>query len=746
MQRAFIKVNGIVQGVGFRPFVNKLVEKYCLNGWIKNTSFGVEMEVEGDEENLKAFVHDIKNNPPKLAYIENLETEFFQDLKYYKEFNIIKSEEYNNKFTFISPDVGICEDCLRELFDENDKRYQYPFINCTNCGPRFTIIKDVPYDREKTTMNQFKMCEDCLREYRDIKDRRYHAQPNCCPECGPHLWFIDEKGNIFKNAIDKAIEYIKDGKIVAIKGIGGFHIACDAKNRNAVEKLRKRKGRDEKPFALMMKDVDVVKYYCYADEDEIEILNSYKRPIVLLRKKNNLFDHISENDSLGVMLPYTPLHYIIMQYFDVLVMTSGNPHDVPISYVNDEALIFLKDIVDGFLMHDRDIYVRCDDSIVKVFEGREYFIRRSRGYVPFPLKVNIESNILACGAEQKGSFALSKNGFVFLSQHIGELRNIETYKHFEEQIEHFKKLFDIKPEKIVCDMHPDYMSTHYASKVSKGLDIPLYKVQHHHAHMASCMVDNNIEGPVIGVVWDGTGFGLDGNIWGGEFLVGDYKEFKRVATIRSIKLPGMDKAVKEVYRIKYSILKDIFGGIPEKFIKTDDANIINLMLDKNINVATSTSIGRLFDGVASILGIKDRVTYEGQAAVLLESIAKESDLVYKYDIINGDIMILDWKPMIENIVEDLSFRDVSFIAAGFMNTLVKASLDIIDNLRRIYGINCVVVSGGVFQNIYLLKRMVAGLRNKGFDVYTHKRVSTNDEGIALGQLAVVANGGGFLCV
>jgi len=746
MQRAFIKVNGIVQGVGFRPFVNKLVEKYCLNGWIKNTSFGVEMEVEGDEENLKAFVHDIKNNPPKLAYIENLETEFFQDLKYYKEFNIIKSEEYNNKFTFISPDVGICEDCLRELFDENDKRYQYPFINCTNCGPRFTIIKDVPYDREKTTMNQFKMCKDCLKEYKDIKDRRYHAQPNCCPECGPTLWFVDEKGNIFKNAIDKAIEYIKDGKIVAIKGLGGFHIACDAKNKNAVKNLRERKGRDEKPFALMMKDVDVVKCYCYADEDEIKILNSYKRPIVLLKKKNNFLDYISENDSLGVMLPYTPLHYIIMQNFDVLVMTSGNPHDVPISYNNDEALNSLRNIVDGFLMHDRDIYVRCDDSIVKVFEGREYFIRRSRGYVPFPLRVNVETSILACGAEQKGSFALSKNGFVFLSQHIGELRNLETYEHFKEQVDHFKKLFDIKPEKIACDMHPDYMSTHYAIEISKKFGIPLYKVQHHHAHMASCMADNNIKGPVIGIVWDGTGFGLDGNIWGGEFLIGDYKEFKRVATIKDVKLPGMDKAIKEVYRIKYSILKDTFGIIPEKFIKTNDVDFINLMLDKNINVAHSTSIGRLFDGVSSILGIKDRVTYEGQAAMLLESIAKECDNVYKYDIINGDIIVLDWRPMIKDIVEDLNFKDVSYIAAGFMNTLVKAALDILDNLREIYGIDRVVISGGVFQNMYLLKRILKELKKQGYDVYTHKRVSTNDEGISLGQLAVVENGGGFLCV
>jgi len=747
MIRAVIKINGIVQGVGFRPFINKLIQNFNLKGWVKNTSLGVELEVEGEEIYIRSFLDEIINNPPKLAYIEDLQYEFFQDLKYYKGFEIIKSQDKEDKFTFISPDVSICDECLNELFDKENRRYLYPFINCTNCGPRFTIIKDVPYDRDKTTMKEFKMCHQCLSEYSDIEDRRYHAQPNCCSDCGPKVYFIDKNMEKFDEGIEKAIEYLKDGKIIAIKGIGGFHVACDAKNKESLVKLRQRKGRDEKPFALMMKDINTVENYCYLDKEEKNILESYKRPIVLLKKRNNLLDHVSENKWLGVMLPYSPLHYILMQELDVLVMTSGNIHDVPIVYKNEDAINELWDIVDGFLIHERDIHVRCDDSIVKVFEGKEYFIRRSRGYVPFPIRYESKNKILACGAEQKGSFALSKNSFVFLSQHIGELRNIETYKHYIDQIEHFKKLFDIDIEKIACDMHPDYLSTQYAKEISKNQNIPLYMVQHHHAHMASCMADNKVDGEVIGIIWDGTGYGLDGKIWGGEFLVGDYKEFKRVATIRDIALPGGDRAIKDIYRIKYSLLMDALGEIPNEFATTDDLEVINMMLNKNFNTVKASSIGRLFDGVASILGIKDRVSYEGQAAVLLESKALENDLFYKYEIYNDEILKIDWRPIIRDIVNDVTLgKSVDIITAAFMNTLVNSAADIVLRLKDIYKIDRVAISGGVFQNIYLLSKLVQILRNNNFEVYYHNRVSTNDEGIALGQLAVAEKGGGILCV
>ncbi|KRQ86617.1 Carbamoyltransferase HypF [Caloramator mitchellensis] len=748
MKRSRININGIVQGVGFRPFINKLVTNYCLKGWVKNTSQGVMIEVEGDENSIYDFINDIKNKSPKLAYIEKIEYEFCKNLKFYNEFQIEKSHQFDKKFTFISPDVGICDDCLAELFDKNDRRYRYPFINCTNCGPRFTIIKDVPYDREKTTMRQFEMCHSCYNEYVDIEDRRYHAQPNCCYICGPEVFFsYDNEIVSGEVAIKKAIDFIKQKKIIAIKGLGGFHVACDALDEKTVTQLRLRKGREEKPFAIMVKDIITAEKFCIITDEEKEILSSFRRPIVLLKKKNNLLDYISDNDSLGVMLPYTPLHYLIMENFDVLVMTSGNEHDIPIYYKNEDAVEGLKNIADGFLMNNRDIHVRCDDSIVKVFEGKEYFIRRSRGYVPFPIKFDVDEHILACGAEQKGAFALSKSGFIFSSQHIGELRNIETFEHYSEAIEHYKKIFDIKPSIIVCDMHPDYLSSNYAINKHKENKTPLIKVQHHHAHMAACMADNNLNERVIGIIWDGTGYGLDSTIWGGEFLIGDYKDFKRVGSIKKIALPGGDRATKEIYKIKYSLLKDSLGNIPDDFVVSGDKDMINKMIDLELNTPRVSSMGRLFDGVASIIGIKDKVSYEGQAAILLESLATVCDDYYRFNIIKDDIIYFDWKDTILDVVYDVRKKvEIGKIAAKFMNTLVRVSSDMVKVISNEYGIRNIVLSGGVFQNIYILRRMKLELEKLQFKVYIHNKISTNDEGIPLGQIAVAAKGGGEICV
>lgn len=744
-----MEVNGIVQGVGFRPFIHKLVKQYNLTGWVKNTSSGVIIEVEGKKEVLQNFFDDIKDKSPKLSEIEKISFEFYENLKEYEGFEIIKSTDDNEKFTLISPDVCICDDCLKELFSSDDRRYRFPFINCTNCGPRFTIIKDIPYDRDKTTMNVFPMCSECKREYKDIENRRYHAQPDCCYECGPRLIFYDASGKeIDGDSISMAKDILKKGKILAVKGLGGIHLACDAKNIDAVFELRKRKHRDEKPFALMCRDVETVKKWCYLSDSEMKLLTSHKRPIVLLKKKGDDLKHISlDNNNYGVMLPYTPIHYLLLDdEIDTLVMTSGNLSDIPIIYKNHEALEGLMGVADAFLLNNRDINIRCDDSLMMVFEGREYPFRRSRGYVPFPIKVETNlGQVLGCGAEQKASFAVTKENYVFISQHIGDLKNIETLKHYEDQIEHFKKLFRIEPQKIVCDLHPDYMSTNYAEEQSQEKKIPIVYVQHHHAHMTSCMADNNLNNKVIGIIWDGTGYGTDGGIWGGEFLIGDYSSFTREGTIMPVILPGGDKSIKDIYRIGYSLINASIGFIPEKYKKTDDADEIIRMIEKGFNCPEATSIGRLFDGIAAIHGIKDRASYEGQGAIKLESCCIDTDDSYSFNIISNEgLLVFDWRKMIKQILDDSeNGMEVGIMSAKFINTLVKMAVEMTEKLSAKYGIKDIVLSGGVFQNRYLLEKIKGSLSDHGFNVYNHRRVSTNDEGISLGQVMIASNGGGY---
>lgn len=731
-ERLCLKIRGIVQGVGFRPCIHRLVGEYGLKGYIKNTSSGVELELEGKREKLEGFLESLPRRAPGLALIENIEASFSRELKGYKDFEIENSSREKERNTLVSPDVCICEDCLRELKDKNDRRYGYPFINCTNCGPRFTIIRDVPYDRENTSMAEFEMCPECGREYEDIENRRYHAQPDCCPSCGPKVFYLDGDGRELPgDGIQIARSELKNGKIVAVKGLGGIHLACRWDDEALVRELRRRKRRDEKPFALMCRDVEQARKLCHISPAEEKLLKSYQRPIVLLKKRETDLEYLSENGYLGIMLPYTPLHYLLMgEDTDMLVMTSANLSDRPIMHKNSEALRELKGIADGFLLHDREIVNRCDDSLCWELEGKEYFVRRSRGYVPYPLTVDRElESILACGAEQKAGFCLSKGHYIFQSQHIGDLKNLETLENYRQQAEHFKKLFDIAPRAAACDLHPDYLSTEYAQE----LGLPVIRVQHHHAHMASCMADNDLEENVIALVWDGVGYGTDGTSWGGECLIGGYRDFQRFGSILPMALPGGDRAVKETERIAFSLL--YASGRDCSLIP--GAESYKKMLEAGLNCPLSSGMGRLFDGVAAILGIKTKCSYEGQGAVLLEAAAVQGEKgLYPYSL-EGSPLRFDWRETVRAMVRELeegTRRDI--IAARFMNTLVDMAVETVKAARRETGLERVCLSGGSFQNMYIMGKLPERLRREGFQVFHHSRVSCNDEGIALGQLMI----------
>ena len=732
-----IEVKGIVQGVGFRPFVHRLVEKWGFTGWVRNTSDGAELELCGARGALLHFIEELKHNAPPLALIESVE---FSEVKpgNYAGFEIIASEAHERMETLVSPDVGICADCRRELLDPHDRRYRYPFINCTNCGPRFTIIKSVPYDRASTSMSAFPMCRDCEREFGDIRDRRYHAQPDCCPKCGPRCFYLDAGGReIPGDAVETARRELKAGKIVCVKGLGGMHLAC-LPEPDIVSELRRRKRRDEKPFALMCRDTACARALCRVTDGEAAALEGFRKPIVLLEKlEPGALAHLSENGSLGVMLPYTPLHVLLLgDDIDCLVMTSANISETPIISGNAEALEALRGIADGFLLHDRDIQTKCDDSLIRIYAGRDYPLRRSRGYVPYPVAVPVKRRLLACGAEQKASFCLSKPGHAFPSQHMGDLKNLETLTNWEEQIEHFAKLFDIVPEAIACDMHPDYLSTAYAEERAEREGIPLLRVQHHHAHMAACMADNSLEGGCLGLVWDGTGFGSDGAIWGGELLAGGYKGFRRAGSMRPIPLAGGDAAIDEIWRVGAAMLSGAGCGT-ELFSRETGYETVLRMLATGTNSPPSSGMGRLFDGVCAILGIRRRASYEGQGAVLLEAAADALETgEYPFSFYDAQgVLTLDWRDMIRALVSDGAGAGVR--AARFMNTLISAAAEQLRRVSKETGLGRVVLSGGVFQNMYIMNRLPERLRRMGLEVYTHSRVSCSDEGLSLGQLMIL---------
>ncbi|MGD8782378.1 MAG: carbamoyltransferase HypF [Ignavibacteria bacterium] len=746
--RKRINVRGIVQGVGFRPFIYNLADKYNLSGFVGNNKSGVEIEVEGEEKLIQEFINDIRSKSPPLSAVYEIKFNLI-DPVYVKGFTINKSSQELGNQTFISPDVSICDDCKHELFDETGRRFLYPFINCTNCGPRFTIIENIPYDRKHTTMKRFQMCDECEAEYRNPLNRRFHAQPNACSKCGPQVWFESENETVKSDdAIFYVAKLLKKGKIVAIKGLGGFHIAVDASDEEAVKKLRKRKGREAKPFALMADDINSIRMLAYVNANEEELLKSYQKPIVLLNKKEN--DSIAENvapgnPKLGVILPYTPLHYILFYHYKkhfqngsaaALVMTSANYSEEPIAVSNEDAKERLSNIVDGFLLHDRDILIRSDDSVSVFINDKERIIRRSRGYIPKPvlLKENYPG-ILALGAELKNTICLIKDDRAFLSQHIGDLSNYRGYNFFRETTNHLQKIIDCEAEYFVRDLHPDYLSSQWliGSNNKKQL-----VVQHHHAHMASCMTEHGINEKVIGIALDGTGLGYDNNIWGGEIFIGDYTSLQRLSHLENMILPGGDNAIKEPWRIAFAYIYYTFGeNFPTlDFMKVSPVETIKMMMDKKINCIETSSTGRLFDAVAAIAGGPQEIRYEAEAAIhLTHAYDYQNEEVYE---IKDNENIIPVKEIIKSVVKDvLKKESYSNISSRFHNTLVKLLIEKMIQTEKQYGTKKVVLSGGSFQNEVLLSKLENGLNKLGFEVYSHLKVPTNDGGISLGQ-AVIA--------
>jgi hydrogenase maturation protein HypF len=751
-ERRKIEIRGIVQGVGFRPTVYRLANEYNLKGTVFNDSKGVTLDVEGDAGDIKFFLDDLKSNPPPLSDIEEIQTEELP-VKEFNEFKIIESEESEEKRTLVPPDIATCKDCEKELRNSTDRRYLYPFINCTNCGPRFTITEKLPYDRKNTTMRKFEMCRKCREEYENPEDRRFHAQPNACSKCGPHLELLDFKGRKLKgNPIKRATKLLKKGKIIAVKGLGGFHLACNALDKKAIETLRERKNRPYKPLALMAKDLKIISEFVHIGDKEKELTSSPRTPIVLLKKneKNTLPDNIAPNNNfLGFMLPYTPLHILLFEKSEVLVMTSGNKRDEPITFDNQNATLRLEGIADYFLIHNRDIWIQADDSIARIVDDEPLLLRRSRGYAPQPLRCPIrnEKKVIGFGAHKHNTFSISRGDEIFVSHYIGETDNIETIKAFERGIEHLVNFFDIPPDIAVVDLHPEYQATKFGKKWAFDNDKPLIEVQHHHAHIASCLLDNKLDEKVIGVAWDGTGYGSDGKIWGGEFLIADLEGYERKAHLQYIPLPGGDIAVKEPWRMGAVYLYDIFGNsfrrLDIDFVKNLDNkkwSFIKTMIDKRVNSPLTSSIGRLFDAVSSILGIRSSITYQGQAAIELEMIAKEDEHeFYKFDIMRSiNTYIIDPKKVIESIVEDIKKGTANeYISIKFHIGLAEMIVDVSNLLREETGINKVCLSGGVFQNIVLRKEATKRLKEGKFEVYNHRKLPPNDGGISAGQVAVV---------
>lgn len=743
--RLRLVIHGAVQGVGFRPFVYRLATELQLTGWVLNSAQGVFIEVEGAQEQLEDFLRRLERDKPPRAFIQSLESSWLDPVGY-TEFEIRHSDESGQKTAFILPDIATCPDCLSEIFDPNDRRYRYPFTNCTNCGPRFSIIEALPYDRPNTTMKHFTMCSDCQAEYENPLDRRFHAQPNACPRCGPHLELWDRRGTALAqhdDALCQAAEAIRAGQIVAVKGLGGFHLITDARNEEAVQELRRRKHREEKPFALMYPNLETVKEHCEVSQPEARLLVSPESPIVLVRRRESapIAPAVApRNPYLGVMLPYTPLHHLLMAELGFpIVATSGNLSDEPICTDEHQALHKLNTIADLFLVHNRPIARHVDDSIVRSVAGRELVLRRARGYAPLPITLRAAHSeprtVVAVGAHLKSTIALSVGSNVFLSQHIGDLETAEAFGAFQRVIADFERLYEARPSVIVHDLHPEYLSTQYA----QHRDLPKVGVQHHYAHVLACMAENELDSPVLGVSWDGTGYGLDGTIWGGEFLLLTTREnFRRVAHLRQFRLPGGEQAIKEPRRTALGLLYEIYGDAllgmrelaPVQAFSEKELEILWAMLQKKINVPVTSSVGRLFDAVASIAGLRQSTRFEGQAAMELEFAGHliQTDESYPFALADKT---LDWGPTIFSIISDVRAGvPAGKIAAKFHNTLVEM---IVAVARRV-GEERVVLTGGCFQNKYLAERAVQRLREEGFRPYWHQRVPPNDGGIALGQI------------
>jgi hydrogenase maturation protein HypF len=746
-----VDVSGIVQGVGFRPFIHRLARDHGLYGRVANTASGVTILVEGAADRIAAFIEDLPRRKPPLAHIVAIDCRE-RPVAGHTDFAIDQSRPGGSRATLIAPDVTVCDDCRRELFDPLDRRFGYPFINCTNCGPRYTIIEDIPYDRPKTSMRRFSMCARCQAEYDDPDDRRYHAQPNACAACGPRVTLYDGRRQpvAADDPIARTAELIRAGRIVAIKGLGGFHLAADAANDQAVALLRARKQREEKPLAVMSADVSTITGYAHLDAADTALLTSIQRPIVLLPKRlpeRLAFSVAPRNHYYGVMLPYTPLHYLLMaQGFVAVVMTSGNMSEDPIAIDNEEAFSRLGCIADYFLVHDRPIYLRSDDSIVRRAAGRTRLIRRSRGFVPVPVFLNEElPMVLACGAELKNTVCLTKGRQAFVSQHIGDLENLATEAFFRLTIGHLERVLDINPQAIACDLHPDYLSTQWARSRS---DLPVIQVQHHHAHVAACMAEHHLDGPVIGLALDGTGFGPDGTVWGGEALVADPIGYQRAAYLACVSMPGSAAAIKEPWRMGLAYLDHTFGealwDLDVPLLRNTDrskAETVVRMAARRINAPLTSSLGRLFDGVAAILGLRQTVAFEGQAAMELEMVADgRAQGSYDFHWTDGPIRQVAVAPLISGVVDDIRQGLPAFIISRkFHDTLIEMWTAVCVAIRDDTSLERVVLSGGCFQNALLLEGLEKALQAQGFDVYSHQLVPTNDAGISLGQALVAGS-------
>jgi len=777
--RYIVRVKGIVQGVGFRPFVFRLAHKLRLTGFVRNTSYGVEIEIQGRKNKITEFLKRLSSDKPPASIIEQVLVRDIRGKKEEVRF-VIKESRIVAGFTQISPDIATCSDCLREFFNHRNRRYRFPFINCTNCGPRYSIIYNTPYDRKQTSMKGFVMCQECRKEFENILDRRFHAQPDCCFKCGPEfsLYKIDGTKIEADDPIAETIRLLKKGRIIAIKGIGGFHITCDATNCRTVKRLRILKNRPTKPFAIMIKEQNLNKV-AKISRKEREIIKLPVAPIMLLKKKKSVVcEEVAPNNPyLGVMLPYAPVHYLFIEKIPYLVMTSANIADEPLVKDDKEVQRKLKNLVSFYLTHNRDIINRCDDSVGFYLKNRGFsIIRRSRGYVPVP--VELPFNIiptLAVGPYLKNTFALADKKSAYISPHIGDLDNLETLNFFNEMVENYKRWFKIEPELIVHDLHPDYLSTKIAEQLAEKRRVQLIGIQHHIAHIISCLGENKVFDKVIGIAFDGTGFGLDGKIWGSEFFIGGMKGLKRVAHLEYLPLPGGEESIKRPYRIALAYLYKLFGLIPlySPFSKGENRGILSVMapseeiraiqqmIDKEYNLAYTSSMGRLFDCISAMLGITQEITYEAEAAINLEYVAKQSVKDnYPYEIskipfnsfwgkkMSSTACCCDFKDdnkefviyvrkILEGIINDLKRRiGKDIISAKFHNTVVRFSLDIALKLRKIYGVNKVVLSGGVFQNRYLLNLMIKELQQNNFQVYTHYKLPTNDGCISYGQVIV----------
>lgn len=758
-------IHGIVQGVGFRPFVYNLATLLGISGSVSNSSAGVLIRAVADRERLLSFKDKLEKEAPPLARIFSIEAHPATFDLPDDKFRILASTKGESVATWIPPDIALCKDCLAELLDLKDRRAGYPFINCTNCGPRFTIVETIPYDRPKTSMKVFPMCAGCAEEYETPTDRRFHAQPNACSDCGPHLSWHDHTGNLLScsNPVAEAVTALKNGSILAIRGLGGFHLAVDALQESSVQLLRQRKGRKKKPLAIMVADINSAKKFAHVSDIEKKALLSPECPIVLLQKKthsdlaSNLAPDISD---IGVMLPYTPLHHLLFHYRDcpgALVMTSGNVSGAPICTANDDAIRRLGAIADFFLLHNREIVTRIDDSVVKVIKGRPRPFRRARGYVPAPLLFSRTlPPIIGCGGGLKSTFCLAKDKLVFPSQHIGDLFNLESFEFYTESVEHLKKIFEIDPVAAACDLHPDYLSSRYAV----DLDLPLYRIQHHHAHAVSVMAEHNLFKPVIAVVLDGTGYGPDGTIWGGEFLKADLVGYKRLGHFQHLSLPGGDAAAMEPWRMGCSALYHAYGSesllakaLPSSLVPISPAKreIIKEMLEKGFNSPLTSSCGRLFDAVASILGLCLSAGYEGQAAMELETLATQaatknwlSDLDSATQP-NHSSRLLEKDGLWQIVTTDLvriihddcnQGQDKRIIALHFHFELIGSILSLTQKLSEQTGIRDIVLSGGCLQNKLLLEGLFHVLSLQGYNVYTGRNAPINDGGVSIGQAII----------